>query len=159
MTTPILSLDETEYVPKIIKLVSKDGTSFQLLVSDATLSKLVAAALEKDASATEVDLPSVSTKSLRHIVAYLQHHKGIEPPIVQKPIRSKNMKDNCKDEWDAKFIDEVDQEGRQHLYDLVHAANYMDMKSLLSLGCAKVASLLKSQPLNRIEQIINFGSV
>jgi|SRR5581483_9294224 len=159
MTTTILSLDESELVPKTIKLISKQGTSFEILVSDANPSKLIVAALEEDPSATEVPLPNVSTESLRHIVVYLQHHKGVEPPIVQKPIRSKNMKDNCKDEWDAKFIDGIDQGGRPHLYELIHAANYMDIKSLLSLGAAKIASLLKGESLDRIEKIINFGSV
>jgi len=40
------------------------------------------------------------------------------------------------------------------LYDLILAANYMDIKSLLHLGCAKVASLIKGQPLEKIKDIL-----
>ena len=52
------------------------------------------------------------------------------------------MKDVCKDPFDADFIDRIG-DNRQALYDLILAANYMDIKALLHLGCAKVASLIK----------------
>jgi hypothetical protein len=66
------------------------------------------------------------------------------------------MKDVCKDAWDAEFIDRIG-ENRQMLYDLILAANYMDIKSLLHLGCAKVASLIKGQPLEKIKEILSKG--
>ncbi len=42
-------------------------------------------------------------------------------------------------EWDANFVD-IEQE---LLFELILAANYMDIKSLLDLTCAKVASMIK----------------
>lgn len=133
----------------------------------------------------------------------MKHHNGIEPPIVDKPLRSKIMKDVCKDAWDgtssivlllfwlffvhlfmitlsaATFIDSIG-EDRQKLYDLILAANYLDIKVLLHLGCAKVASLIKGtcsrycvlfflryfvlcfcvgQPLEKIKEILSKGIV
>lgn len=38
------------------------------------------------------------------------------------------------------------------------AANYMDIKSLLHLGCSKVASLIKGQPLESIKAILAKGT-
>merc|ERR1719424_2431907 len=84
----------------------------------------------------------------------MKYHKGDEPPIIEKPLRSKFMKDVCKDKWDADYIDKIG-ENRQQLYDLILAANYMDIKSLLHLGCAKVASLIKGQPLDKIKEILS----
>jgi len=63
----------------------------------------------------------------------MAHHKGVEPPIIEKPLRSKNMKDVCKDKFDAEFIDNIGND-RQLLYDLILGANYMDIRSLLHLG-------------------------
>lgn len=94
---------------------------------------------------------------LAEIVAYMTHHRGVEPPIVEKPLRSKVMKDVCKDPFDADFIDRIG-DNRQALYDLILAANYMDIKSLLHLGCAKVASLIKGQPLEKIKDILSTGT-
>lgn len=67
----------------------------------------------------------------------MKHHAGVEPPVIEKPLRSKLMREVCKDKWDATFIDELAVK-RQVLYDLILAANYMEVKSLLHLGCAKV---------------------
>ena len=58
---------------------------------------------------------------------------------------------------DADFIDRIGQ-NRQVLYDLILAANYMDIKSLLHLGCAKVASFIKGQPLEKIKDILSTGT-
>jgi S-phase kinase-associated protein 1 len=91
---------------------------------------------------------------LELVVEYMIHHAGTEPDIVEKPLRSKNMKDVVKDQWDATFIDNLALE-KQKLYDVILAANYMDIRSLLHLGCAKVASLIKGQPLDKIKGILN----
>ena len=48
----------------------------------------------------------------------MNHHKGVEPPIIEKPLRSKVMKDVCKDSFDADFIDRIG-ENRQALYDVI----------------------------------------
>lgn len=48
--------------------------------------------------------------------------------------------------WDAEFV-EVDQE---MLFELILAANYMDIKPLLDLTCAKVASMIKGKTPEQI---------
>jgi S-phase kinase-associated protein 1 len=52
----------------------------------------------------------------------------------------------------AKFVDELDQEV---LFELVLAANYMDVKSLLDLACAKVASMIKGKTPEEIRTTFN----
>jgi S-phase kinase-associated protein 1 len=148
-----LSLDE---VTGTLKLVSKDKKEFEVERKHAFVSTLVKTSLDTDAAATEVPIPGVHSAILAEVLTYMNHHKGVEPPIVEKPLRSKVMKDVCKDPFDAEFIDRIG-ENRQALYDLILAANYMDIKSLLHLGCAKVASLIKGQPLEKIKDILSTG--
>ena len=99
-----------------------------------------------------------SAAILAKIVEYMNEHKGTEATIIEKPLRSKVMKDVVNYEFDATFIDSVDEHARQDLYDLILAANYMDIKGLLHLGCAKVASLIKGQPLEKIKDILAKGT-
>ena len=89
---------------------------------------------------------------LAHIVEYFNHHQGISAEIPEKPLKSRLMTEVCKDPWDATFVDGL---SRQELYDLILAANYLDIKPLLHLGCAKVASLIKGVPINKIKNILN----
>jgi len=91
------------------------------------------------------------------VVEYMNHHSGTEPPIVEKPLRSKVLKDVVKDPWDAEFMDKIG-EDRQKLYDITLAANYLNINALMHLGCAKVASLIKGQPLEKIREILVKGT-
>jgi len=149
-----LSLDD---VTGGLKIVSKDKKEFDIEKKHAFISTLIKTSLDTDPSATEVPIPGVASAILVEVIAYMNHHKGVEPPIIEKPLRSKVMKDVCKDPFDADFIDRIG-ENRQALYDLILAANYMDIKSLLHLGCAKVASLIKGQPLEKIKDILSTGA-
>jgi len=141
----------------VIKLVSKDGKDFTLERKNAFISALVKTSIENDKDTSELPMPGVKGDVLQKVVEYMNHHKGTDPSIIEKPLRSKVMKDVCKDAWDAEYIDKIG-ENRQLLYDLILAANYMDIKSLLHLGCAKVASLIKGQPLEKIKDILAKGT-
>jgi len=141
---------------KQIKLLSKPGENVKEVNVErkfAFISVLVKTSIENDQSATEVPLPGVEGPILLEVIRYMEHHRGVEPPIVEKPLRSKVMKEVCQDSWDAEYIDTIGDD-RQKLYDVILAANYMDIKSLLHLGCAKVASLIKGQPLEKIKDIL-----
>ena len=113
--------------------------------------------VESEDGANEVAIPAVEGDILELILRYMKYHKGTEPPIIDKPLRSKVMKEVCKTAFDAEYIEEIG-ENRQQLYDLILAANYMDVKSLLHLGCAKVASLIKGQPVEKVKDILAQGS-
>lgn len=140
-----------------IRLISKDQKSFDLLKKNAIVSTLVKTSLDTDPTASEVPIPGVQGELLDKVIEYLNHHNGVEPPIIEKPLRSKIMKEVVKDQWDAIYIDKIGDNNRQQLYDLILAANYMDVKSLLHLGCAKVATLIKGQPLEKIKEILSAG--
>jgi len=146
-----LGLDEESTKP--LKLIAKDKKEYSVERKHAFVSTLVKTSLEND-EAAELNIPGVFGGVLEKVVEYMAHHKGTEPPLVEKPLRSKMMKDVVQDKWDADYIDRIG-ENRQQLYDLILAANYMDIKSLLHLGCAKVASLIKGQPLEKIKEILD----
>lgn len=137
-----------------LKLTSKDNKEFTTPKKHAFISVLVKTSIENDENATEVPLPGVEGDILEMVVEYMTHHQGVEPSIVESPLKSTVMKEVCQDDWDATFIDEIGVL-RQDLYDLILAANYMDIKSLLHLGLAKVASLIKGQPLDKLKDILS----
>ena len=55
-------------------------------------------------------------------------------------------------EWYASYVDGLDQEV---LFDLILAANDWDIKPLLDLTCAKVASLIKGKTPEEIRKTFN----
>lgn len=150
-----LSLDapsSSSDVPTIT-LVSKEGDAFKVPVDDASISVLIRSSLENDKTCESIRL-LVEGKTLAKVVEYMDHHKGKEAPNVEKPLRDKSMSKVCKDLWDAEFIDAVGYD-RSLLYSVILAANYLDIKGLLHLGCAKVASLAKGEPVDKIKEILD----
>jgi len=150
----VAGLDDLAFNRKPITLVSNDTKKFPVEYKFACISTLIKTSLEGDDKADELKLPSVNGEILELFVNYMNEHKGVEPPIIEKPLRSKVMKDVVAHKQDADYIDKIG-ENRQRLYNLILGANYMDIKSLLHLGCAKVASLVKGQPLEKIKEILD----
>mmetsp|Transcript_11094 Transcript_11094/g.14187 ORF Transcript_11094/g.14187 Transcript_11094/m.14187 type:complete len:97 (+) Transcript_11094:159-449(+) len=71
---------------------------------------------------------------------------------IEKPLKSANMEENV-DKWYADFVD-VEQ---ALLFDLIFAANYMDVKPLLDLTGAKVASMFKGRTTAEIREAFGIG--
>eukprot|EP00483_Globobulimina_turgida_P003531 UN03537 len=60
------------------------------------------------------------------------------------------MQEIVGDLWDADFMDKE----KKTIFEIILAGNYMDIKSLLNLGCAKIACLIKALDQNEINRII-----
>jgi len=136
-----------------LTLVSSGDNPTRLVIDkeQALMSKLVANIVEGDSDATEISVKQVDADTLELIVKYLKHHKGKEPAEIAKPIRSVKMEKIVEDPWDATFINGLP---KRQLFQLILGANYMDCKSLLHLGCAKVATMIKGKSPEEIKQIL-----
>lgn len=72
------------------------------------------------------------------------------PPQDDDPEDTRKRSDDI-DEWDADFI-KVENE---QLFELILAANYMDIKPLLDLGCKTVANMIKGKTPEQIREMFN----
>lgn len=136
-----------------LKLIAGDNLVVEVSRKAALKSNVVKVALDSDAEAKEVPIPGVNGDILKLIAQYMEHYKDSEPEEPDKPLKSARLSEFCKSEYDAKFFEELSKNNRQ-LYDVVLAANYMDMKALLHTACATVACKIKGQPLEKIKDIL-----
>mmetsp|Transcript_21585 Transcript_21585/g.43100 ORF Transcript_21585/g.43100 Transcript_21585/m.43100 type:complete len:172 (+) Transcript_21585:121-636(+) len=136
----------------MVRLVSQEGESFDIEISVARASELVKTMIddEQDDEAQEIPLPNVKGQILAKVVEFCRHHENEPMPDIEKPLKSSNMAEVVP-EWDANFVD-IEQEV---LFELILAANYMDIKSLLDLTCAKVASMIKGKTPEEIRKTFN----
>jgi len=143
--------DEVEPLELDLKSGGQEPKKFPISKKSAELSKLVTSVLEGDADAVTIDVRQVQPETLAYVVAYLEHHKGKEPEPLPCPVRSIHMSQIVSDKWDATWIDAFD---KKTIFEIILAANYMDIKSLLHLGCAKIATLIKQLDQKEINRII-----
>jgi S-phase kinase-associated protein 1 len=81
----------------------------------------------------------------------MEHNVKEPMKEIERPLKSAEMKEVVQD-WYADFINIAEQ---QELFDLILAANYMDIKPLLDLSCAKVASMIKGKTAEEIRKTFN----
>lgn len=140
--------------PEFVQLKASDDTVFEVKRADVMLSGLLRTTLEQDENATEIEALRVDGATMSLVVDYFKHHQGKAPRALQKPLSSTTMSEVVTDPWDAEFIDAAGAESIKVVYNLMLAANYMDIPPLLNLCAAKVASLVKGQPVDEIAKIL-----
>ena len=87
---------------------------------------------------------------LSKVIDFCRQHHDSPMKVIEKPLKYADMH-SVVDEWDADFVD-IEQEV---LFELILAANYLDIKPLLELTCAKVASLIKGKTKQEIRETFN----
>merc|ERR1719253_1663580 len=143
---PVLGLDEGDD-DETLKLVSQEQEKFTVPIKVARMSELVKTMADTDKEEKEIPLPNVKGPVLAKVVEYMTYHASNPAQEIDKPLKSANMKE-VVNPWDANFVD-VDQE---LLFELILAANYMDIKPLLDLTCATVASMIKGKTPEEIRK-------
>jgi len=138
---------------QMIKLQSSDGEIFDVEVKVAQCSMTIKQMLE-DLGMEENDdevipLPNVSAAILRKVIHWANHHKDDPPPAEDDENKEKRTDDISS--WDADFL-KVDQ---GTLFELILAANYLDIKGLLDVTCKTVANMIKGKTPEEIRKTFN----
>ena len=132
-------------------LASADNQKIQIDFKSAERSHLLRGLLADYEDSKEIPLPDVKYNILKKVVEYLTYYKDKEPSQIPKPLPSANLNE-FTNEWDVNFINSIELDG---IFDLINAANYMDINSLLDLACAKIASLMKGKSAQEIRAMFN----
>jgi S-phase kinase-associated protein 1 len=144
------TIDNNDLFNGKINLISKERDSFEISKRTACMSSVIRVTIELDNKETEIELKQVSSDVMKKIVEFMKYHEDVEFPEIQKPIQHTNMK-YLTTEWDADFIN-VDND---LLFKLLSVSNYLDIKPLLNLCSAKIATMIKGKTREQIQQIFH----
>ncbi|MCJ1342021.1 hypothetical protein MMC31_000201 [Peltigera leucophlebia] len=97
-----------------------------------------------------IPISNVNDAVLKKVIAWCDHHKN-DPPASSEDDSDSRKKTTDIDEWDQKFM-QVDQE---MLFEIILAANYLDIKALLDVGCKTVANMIKGKTPDEIRKTFN----
>jgi len=130
-----------------VSLNSCDGEKFEVDAEVAFESQTVRHMIEDTGMDAPIPLPNVSSKVLAHVIEFCKYHVEAAKTTDGKPAVS-------EDEvavWDGDFV-KVDQ---GTLFELILAANYLNIKSLLDLTCKTVANMIKGKTPEEIRKTFN----
>ncbi|KAI9139379.1 SCF ubiquitin ligase complex subunit Skp1 [Paraphysoderma sedebokerense] len=139
----------------MVHLQSSDGENFNVEKQVAERSVLLKNMLEDvgddDNDSSPIPVPNVTGRVLRKVIEYCTHHKNDPMPTAEDENSDEKKRSDDIEDWDADFIN-VEQE---LLFEIILAANYLDIKPLLDLGCKTVANMIKGKTPEEIRKTFN----
>lgn len=131
-----------EVEPTHLKLLSKEQEVFEVPRVVALRSVTIKDMTEDTDMNVPVPLPTVSSRVLIKVIEYCTYHHRAEE--AQAPEDEARV-------WDRDFL-KVDDES---LFNLILAANYLNLKPLLDLACKAVADEIKGKTPDEIRSRFN----
>ncbi|XP_050233936.1 SKP1-like protein 1B [Mercurialis annua] len=122
-----------------VTLKASDGETFEVEQTVASVSETIKLMIEDGCAGDVIPVPNVTGKILSLVIEYAEKHNG-----------TADANEDIK-RWDSDFI-KVDQ---NVLFDLIMAANYLNMKGLLELTCQTVADMIKGKTPEEIRKTFN----
>ncbi|XP_034652154.1 S-phase kinase-associated protein 1 [Drosophila subobscura] len=137
----------------VIRLESSDGVVFDTDAETAKCSGTIRHMLEDCRLEDEVEeqplipVPNVNSTTLQKILSWAQYHRNDVPTAEEDETEKYPV---CQ--WDADFLATVDQ---GTLFELIMAANYLDIRALMNAACQTVANMIKGHTSDEIRLIFN----
>ena len=127
-----------------VTLTSGDDKNFECSSEVAQMSVTIHHMMEDldNDDDTIIPLPSVEGKILEKVLEYCNKHVGED--------KLEDEKKTQLQDWDTKFAEDLDQ---TTLFELMLAANFLDIKPLLELTCKTVANMIKGKTPEEIKEV------
>lgn len=136
-----------------LRLESGDGEVIPVekdVAERSVLIKNMVGDLGDEAMTEPIPIPNVNAAVLKKVIEWCAHHRSDPAPTTDDDSDSRKKSTDI-DEWDQKFM-QVDQE---MLFEIILAANYLDIKQLLDVGCKTVANMIKGKSPEEIRKTFN----
>ncbi|KAJ1647357.1 hypothetical protein J3B02_004244 [Coemansia erecta] len=107
----------------------------------------------KDTIDEPIPLNNVDARTMNKVIEYCVHHKDDVYEEYDETEDNSPKRSDDIDEWDARFM-QVDQD---LLFSILLASNYLDMRSLLDLGCKTVANMMRNKDAEQIREMFKIN--
>lgn len=158
VSAPYEGVDWTTHI--VVSSNDARPIEYKLSRAAAKMSGLLKDMLEdqSEGEQTTMPIPNVNGRTLKYVIEYVEYHKDAPADAIDKPLKGKIEDVVC--EWDKNYLfkDLVkDHDEKQHdlLIDVVMAANFLNIKDLLDLTCACIASMIKGKTPEQIRSLFN----
>lgn len=138
--------------PQYVYLVTSDDETKKVERAVAERSVLIKNIINDlgndDGEGLKIPLPNVKSLVLTKVLEWANHHKNTQFPDDED---EDSRKSALVDDWDKEFL-HVDQE---MLYEIILAANYLNIRPLLDAGCKVVAEMIRGKTPEEIRRTFN----
>lgn len=142
--------------PRMVNLRSSEGTVFQVEldtiknVSQTIRTMVDDLSIGEEDGDNDIPLQNVSASILEKVITWARRHKDDHNAAADED-DSRDRRTDDISQWDQDFL-KVDQ---GTLFELIQAANYLDIKGLLDVTCKTVANMIKGKTPEEIRKTFN----
>lgn len=134
----------------MVMLQSKDGVIFDVDRAVASRIGTIKEAMDNCGdNDNPIPLPVISAGIMGRVLTYADHHK--HDPVLSPEEEAAREKDCIISDWDTAFL-RVDQ---ATLFQLVVAANFLNMGELLRITTRTVANIIKGKTAEEMRTVFN----
>ncbi|KAI9076992.1 hypothetical protein K1719_041068 [Acacia pycnantha] len=137
---------------KMVTLRSNDDEEFDIPMNVASQSEFIKNTLHDLGDGKVVPLENVNSAILAKVIEYCKKHAEAATEDGEAANDASAVEELNR--WDAEFT-KLDY---NLLFEIVLAANYLDIKSLLDLSCQAIADKIKNKTPKQIRRIFNLKS-
>ncbi|XP_054712023.1 S-phase kinase-associated protein 1-like isoform X2 [Uloborus diversus] len=101
-----------------------------------------------------VPLNNVNSDILKKVIEWATYHRD-DPPLPEDNELELKPTDDIK-EWDINFLKQVD---LTTLFEIIRAADYLNIKGLLDTGCKTIANMIKGKTPEEIRIAFNLKEI
>ncbi|PWZ37727.1 SKP1-like protein 4 [Zea mays] len=132
---------------KMLTLRSSDFEEFEVEEAVMMKSEIIRFMIEDDCADNVIPLPNVNSKTLALVIEYCNKH--VHASTSASSAGGGGEVDLKK--WDAEFV----KVALATLFDLIMAANYLDIKGLQGLTCRAVVDMIQGKSPEEIRKTFN----
>ncbi|XP_054709904.1 S-phase kinase-associated protein 1-like isoform X1 [Uloborus diversus] len=140
-----------------IKLRSSDGEVFdvdrEITKTSATIKTMLEDIGFDENDQEPVPLNNVNSDILKKVIEWATYHRD-DPPLPEDNELELKPTDDIK-EWDINFL-KVD---LTTLFEIIRAADYLNIKGLLDTGCKTIANMIKGKTPEEIRIAFNLKEI
>lgn len=149
----------SESKPRMIRLKTCDNEVFNVELdvvkaASQTIKTMVDDLnIGDDDTDEEIPVSKVTAAILKKVIEWAQHHKDDNLAAADEEDTRERRTDDIP-QWDQEFL-KVDQ---GTLFELIQAANFLDIKGLLDVTCKTVANMIKGKSPEEIRKTFNIAN-
>lgn len=100
-----------------------------------------------------IPVPDTSSETLELVLEYMEHYVNRPVKTLERPL--KHPIENLVDKWDLEFLHNklhIDK-GHASLFEVMQAANFLNINGLLDLTCGCVANMIRGKNAEQIREM------
>ncbi|MCL7052066.1 hypothetical protein MKW94_026460 [Papaver nudicaule] len=150
-----LNVTDKSEKTKMVTLKTSDNKTFVVKKSTVLISETIRHLIEDDCAEDVIPLENITGDVLEKVLVFLKKHATVMEFLYGPVEPSDEEREKVADEimmWDTEFIEGL--ESDQMLFDLIFAANYLDILTLMELTCEVVARKIRDMTPEQIREYL-----